>query len=100
MGVWVLIALLALIKLPIAGLLLWMPFRSDPPATEPGDSSSQDDGGTKTLPGGRSDHRRHPRGPLPRSPRRGPHGTPPPRPPERARPVSARGRRVRDTSHC
>ncbi len=74
MGVWVLIALLALIKLPIAGLLLWMPFRADPTVDEPGDSSSQDDGGTKTLPGGRSDGRRHPRGPLPRAPRRGPHG--------------------------
>jgi len=93
------IALLALIKLPIAGLLLWMPFRADTPVGESDDSSSQDDGGTKTLPGGRSDGRRHPRGPLPRAPRRGPHGTVPPPPPERARPVRARGRRVSDPSH-
>ena len=92
MGVWVLIILLAVIKLPLVGLMLWLPFRSDPPPDDASDSS-QEDGGSKTLPGGH-DGRRHPRGPLPRAPRRGPHGTPSPPPPERVRRVTARGRRV------
>ena len=89
MGVWVVILVLGLIKLPLVGLLLWMPFRADPPVDDASDS--QDDGGSKTLPGGPFDGRRHPRGPLPRAPRRGPHGTPSPGPPERVRSVTARG---------
>ena len=92
MSVWVLFLLLGVIKLPMIGLLLWMPFRSDPPAGDVPDSSQEEDGGSKTLPGGPHDGRRHPRGPLPRSPRRGPHGTPSPGPPERIRRITARGR--------
>ncbi len=91
MGVWVLIVLLGLIKLPLVALMLWMPFRSDPPPDDVSDSS-QEDGGSKTLPGGPHDGRRHPRGPLPRTPRRGPHGSPSPSPPERVRRLTARGR--------
>jgi hypothetical protein len=77
---------LGLIKLPIAALMLWIPFRSDaalesrPPAeAAPTDSSEEDDGGSKTLPGtsrgptSRGPHR--PRAPLGgRGPRRGPPG--------------------------
>lgn len=94
MGVWVVIVLLGIIKLPLVALMLWMPFRSDPPSDDVSDSSdsSQEDGGSKTLPGGPHDGRRHPRGPLPRTPRRGPHGSPSPAPPQRVRRLTARGR--------
>jgi len=98
-GVWVLILLLGVIKLPLVGLMLWLPFRSDPPADDVSDSS-QEDGGSKTLPGGPHHGRRRPRGPLPRPPRRGPHGTPSPAPPERIRRVTARGRRFAPPRHA
>jgi hypothetical protein len=72
---WVVILTLGLVKLPIAALMLWIPFRSDA-AMASGESaeSSEEDGGSKTLPGGPRDP--HPRAPLhgPR-PRRGPHGS-------------------------
>jgi hypothetical protein len=85
--VWVLL-LAALIKLPLAGLMLWIPYRYDESMTSPEQSdSSEEDGGTKALPGGPLDP--HPRRPLPRKPRRGPHGSPrvpaPPRVRTRAR---------------
>lgn len=76
---WVLL-LAGLIKLPIAALMLWIPFRYDESQVVPDVSdSSEEDGGSKALPGGPLNP--HPRGPLPRSPRRGPHGNPssPPR---------------------
>ena len=75
MSLWMLLVLLGLIKLPFVGLMLWIPFRNDeamrPPDT---DDSSEEDGGTHTLPAGPCDP--HPRMPLPRSPRRDPHGSP------------------------
>jgi hypothetical protein len=76
--IWLVFLAVVLIKLPIAALLLWMPFRSDAAleslaAAEPG-SHGEDDGGSKTLPFDASRHRR-PRGPLHgRGPRRGPPG--------------------------
>jgi len=72
MPLWVWMVLLAaLIKLPIAGLLLWIPFRYDESMSAPeAQDSSEEDGGSKALPGGPTDP--HPRAPLPRSPRRGP----------------------------
>ena len=85
MPLWMWIMLLVtLIKIPIAVLLLWMPFRADaamhvPQTPDPPD----EDGGSKTLPGG-SPHP-HPHKPLPRWPRRGPHGSPGPPAPRRAR---------------
>jgi len=83
MWVWVLI-LAALIKLPIAALMLWIPFRNDPAMISPEASDpSEEDGGSRALPGGPLD--RHPRGPLPRLPRRGPHGSPSAPPPPRSR---------------
>ena len=91
MSLWVWVLLLAtLIKLPLAGLMLWIPFRYDEsmhsPEAEASDSS-EEDGGTSALPGGPLDP--HPRTPLPRKPRRGPHGSPgvpaPPRVRTRAR---------------
>jgi hypothetical protein len=82
---WVVLLALGLIKLPIAALMLWIPFRSDaalasyPAETPSADSSDGDDGGSKTLPGaglgGRGPHP-YPRAPLGRGPRRGPHGCP------------------------
>jgi hypothetical protein len=88
---WILL-LVALIKLPLAGLMLWLPYRYDesmrsaePDATD----SSEEDGGSKALPGGPLDP--HPRAPLPRSPRRGPHGSPRAPAPPRVR-TTARGR--------
>lgn len=88
---WVLM-LAALVKLPIAGLMLWIPFRNDE-ASIPSDASdsSDEDGGSKALPGGPLDP--HPRSPLPRRPRRGPHGSPSPPSPPRTRTV-VRGRRA------
>jgi len=85
MPLWLWIVILAgLIKLPIAALLLWIPFRYDESMREPDSSdSSEEDGGSRALPGGPLD--RHPRGPLPRKPRRGPHGSPAPDSPPRVR---------------
>jgi hypothetical protein len=91
--VWILL-LLALIKLPIAGLMLWIPFRDDEAmrAPETPDSSSEEDGGSHALPGGPLDP--HPRAPFPRRPRRGPqHGSPTPAP-RRVRTVVRSTRRV------
>ncbi len=87
MPVWFWVLLLAaLIKLPIAGLMLWLPFRNDPAMLSPERSdSSEDDGGSHVLPGGPLD--RHPRGPLPHLPRRGPHGSPTPSSPPRTRTI-------------
>ncbi len=85
---WVLL-LAGLIKLPIAALMLWIPFRYDESqiARDPTDSS-EEDGGSKALPAGPMNP--HPRSPLPRHPRRGPHGSPSPSSPPRVRkPVRA-----------
>ena len=80
---WVLI-FAALIKLPIAALMLWIPFRYDTATMSPDPSdSSEEDGGSRALPGGPLNP--HPRGPLPRFPRRGPHGAPSPPSPPRVR---------------
>lgn len=72
------------LKVPILllGWLVWWAVRSqDEPVDAPGD------GGIRP--------RRHPRPPLPRAPRRGPHGGGVPLPPPRVRParaLNARGR--------
>jgi hypothetical protein len=93
-----LIVLMGLIKLPIAALMLWIPFRNDTAlnAKEP-PGQSDDDGGSRALPAGPLDpHPRRPLpcGPSPRRPRRGPHGTPPPPSPRRIRTVARSKRRV------
>lgn len=77
MSIWVIIVVFAAIKVPLAALMLWIPFRSDSALQddEPGDATDgKDDGGIKDGDG-------PPRGPHPRSPRRwprrrGPHGSP------------------------
>jgi hypothetical protein len=99
MPLWMWIVLLAtLIKLPIAALLLWMPFRADvamhvPQTPDPPD----EDGGSKTLPGGSP--RPHPRKPFPRWPRRGPHDSPGPPAPRRVRTTGKVSRRRVGISH-
>jgi hypothetical protein len=98
MPLWVwMVMLAALIKLPIAGLLLWIPFRYDESMRVPEtQDSSEEDGGSKALPGGPTDP--HPRSPRPRRPRRGPHGQPSPPSPPRVRTTLAGRRRV-ESSH-
>jgi hypothetical protein len=72
---WNSIWLLALLKIPIAGMVgvvWWLIRHSDEPVV----SSAEEDGGSPDRRAGR-----HPRPPLPRTPRRGPHhGAPAPAP--------------------
>jgi hypothetical protein len=79
---WTLLIVLGLIKLVVASMMLWLPFRYDSAmvaADDPPRSGSDEDGGSKVPGSGSSD--RHPRRPLPRLPRRGgPHGSPSPSP--------------------
>lgn len=94
---WLLLTLMGLIKLLIASLMLWLPFRSDTAMSALEDQdrsdSNDDEGGSKALPSTSFDP--HPRLPLPHTPRRGPHGSPSPPSPARvrsnARRVIARG---------
>jgi hypothetical protein len=91
---WLLLGLMVLIKLVIAFLMLWLPYRSDSAMDVLGDQSSpdsgEDEGGSKTLSG--SPAGPHPRLPLlPHRPRRGPHGSPSAPSPSRIR---TRPRRV------
>ena len=73
------------LKIPLIGLLciVWWAIKQKPEDA----SSREDDGGIKR-------HRMHPRKPLPRHPRRGPHGDPVPPPPARVRTVRARARTI------
>jgi hypothetical protein len=81
--VWILF-LAALVKLPLAGLMLWIPFRNDEAMSAPDvPDSSEEDGGSKALPAGPTDP--HPRSPRPPRPRRDPHGSPSPSSPPRVR---------------
>jgi len=76
--IWLMVAL----KIPIAALLYlvhWAIKQTPETAEEPGGRARR-----------RPDP--HPRSPLPRSPRRGPHGAPAPASPPRVRSVTARGR--------
>ena len=81
---WAFVYLMLVLKLPILALLwiVWWAVRSTPDEEE---LPSDGDGGIRRP--------HHPRRPLPRHPRRGPHGAPPPAPP-RTRTVVARARRA------
>jgi hypothetical protein len=97
MSLWMLLVLFGLLKLPFVGLMMWMPFRSDEAMRAPVDASdasdsSEEDGGSRALPAGPRDP--HPRMPLPRTPRRDPHGSPALPAPARVR-TSVRARSVR-----
>ncbi|HTA14606.1 MAG TPA: hypothetical protein VK781_07090 [Solirubrobacteraceae bacterium] len=93
MSLWLLFTLIGLVKLVVASLMLWVPFRSDAAMSALDDESRTDadeDGGSKTLPGPSKEP--HPKLPFPRGPRhRGPHGSPAPPSPARVR---TRPRRV------
>jgi hypothetical protein len=100
MPLWTLIVMLALIKLPIAAMMLWIPFRNDAAMNSNSDppDRSDDDGGSRALPAGPLDPRPRrplPGGPFPRRPRRGPHASPAPPSPRRVRVASRERRRVR-----
>jgi hypothetical protein len=86
MSLWLLLALMGLVKLVVASLMLWIPFRSDSAMMaleDEGPSKPEDEGGTKVPP--TSPREPHPRLPLPHRPRRGPHGSASPPPPARVR---------------
>jgi hypothetical protein len=90
MSLWMVIVLLGLVKLPIAALMLWLPFRDDQAvnttaggADADASGDSEDGGGSVALPASPLDP--HPRSPLPRPRRRGPHGSGAPPAPRRIR---------------
>jgi hypothetical protein len=102
MSLWMVIVLLGLLKMAIAGLMLWIPYRNDRQAmnvaraNEPEESgASEDDGGSTALPASPLDP--HPQSPRPRPRRRGPHGTDPapPSPPRVRMPAIAGAARSR-----
>ena len=81
---WTIFFLFVVLKLPIlaACWIVWWAVRAEPDPSE--DASGDDDGGTGRPPHG------SPR--LPRAPRRGPHGEPPPTSPPRVRHAKRRSR--------
>ncbi len=84
MDTWTFIFLMVALKIPIVmllGLVYWAV--RDAPETASDDS---DDGGSKRP------RNPHPRGPLPRPARRGPHGDTPARAPARTRSVLTQSR--------
>jgi hypothetical protein len=96
MSLWLIMLLLMAIKLPLAALMLWQPFREDDaitPAkvTDPGD----DEGGSPALPAGPLNPHPRPTSGRPRPPRRGSHACPPPPSPRRVRAPAVGTRRVR-----
>jgi hypothetical protein len=79
---WTMFFLFVALKVPLLALcwLVWWAIHQVPEDEEqPGGN-----GGSRVRP--------HPLGPLPRPPRRGPHGDPEPPSPPRVRPVTARAR--------
>jgi hypothetical protein len=81
---WAMLYLFVALKLPIvaACLIIWWAVRQ-----EPDYASDDSDGGSRTRP--------HPVPPLPRPPRRGPHGDAVPGSPPRIRPPASAPRRSR-----
>jgi hypothetical protein len=73
------------LKIPILllGWIVWWAVHQETDTTD----VPEDDGGSKYQ-------RPHPPRPLPRTPRRGPHGEPAPLSPPRVRPVTARARQL------
>ncbi len=88
---WGFLWLMLALKIPLAALiyLVWWAIKQTPEQPE-----SSDDGR-----GGVKRPRTHPRRPLPRNPRRGPHGDPPPPSPARMRTVRARARKIGHGGH-
>jgi hypothetical protein len=91
MSMWLVIALvLGLVKLPIAALMLWLPFRDDAAlAAPPPSEASDDDGGSRCEPA-------HPQPPpRGRPPQRGPRCGVASRAPARVRVAEHRPGRAR-----
>lgn len=87
MSLWLLLMLMGLIKLVAASLMLWLTLRSDVAMSALEDeerSDADEDGGSKTPQA--PPREPHPKLPFPHRPRRGPHGSPLPSSPARARP--------------
>jgi len=82
---WTFIYLMVILKIPIV-LLLYIVWWAVKQAPDEAEQPSGGDGGSRRGP--------HPRGTLPRGPRRGPHSAPAPAAPPRVRSVVARGTRV------
>jgi hypothetical protein len=80
---WTFIYLMFVLKIPIiaAIAIIWWAVKAEPDPLE-----GRDDGGSKLRP------RPHPSRPLPRGPRRGPHGDPATPSPPRVRTSTARAR--------
>jgi hypothetical protein len=77
MSTWVLLFIVAAVKIPMAALMLWWPFRSDKALPPEDEADSPPDGGDGGIKAPRSRPQEpHPRGPLGRPRRRGPHGSP------------------------
>jgi len=86
---WTFLWLMVFLKIPIVALFLivrWAVNQTPEPDT-------RGEGGIGPL--SRPLHPHHPRGRLPRSPRRGPHGSRSPSSPARVRTLSARGRTLK-----
>jgi hypothetical protein len=99
MSLWMVIVLLGLVKLPVAALMLWIPFREDQAmgvsttTTDTEGADSEDDGGSMVLEASPVDP--HPRSPRPCPRRRGPHGSDTPSSPRRIRrPAATAGLRT------
>jgi hypothetical protein len=89
MSLWLVLTLIGFIKLVVAALMLWLPFRWDTAMYAVDDeprSGSDDEGGSRVPQGTRAEP--HPKLPRPHRPRRGPHGSPSPLPPARVRTVT------------
>jgi len=98
MSVWLLLVLLAAVKIPLAGLLFWLTLSSDEAMTMrdgPAVQDSSDGGGGSKVP---PSHGPRPRRPFPVRPRRGPHGLPPASPSTRMRHSDGRRGTVRAPS--
>jgi hypothetical protein len=78
---WILIFMMVVLKLPILALfgIVWWAIKQKP---EEAEDASGDGGSLKPL-------NPHPRDPLPRAPRRGPHGEPASPAPDRMRVTSS-----------
>jgi hypothetical protein len=88
---WTFIWLMVLLKIPIVALFMIVRWAVRGPEAE---GTPEEDGGIGPR---RSPlHPHHPRSKLPRSPRRGPHGTPAPLAPARMRTATAHQRLPRN----
>jgi hypothetical protein len=89
---WTFVWLMVGLKIPIAALIyiVWWAVK-DPPEPVPAPDDRGDGNDRTATP---HNHPRHPRKPLPRHPRRGPHGGLAPAPPPRMRATRARTRTI------